>query len=507
MLKKMLGILLSVALVVSLTGCTSKSNDDTKNSSSDSSNEETSSNSSNSTGTSGNAEEPYTLTVAWPVYGDAPQDLNMVQEKVNEITLEKLNMKMEFKPVSVTAMANTYSLAVSSGEKLDLISMCPTVSITQYIRDKMIIPLDDLVAQYGSDIKSGLGDAFAGGMFSDKLYVIATKEPLVNGGGVILLDSIIKKYNIDVTKIKTLDDLDPIFEMVHAGEPDMTMFYPFGVTAYLCNFDGQPNGLLNQGLDSTTYTNVFESDEYRAVVKKMREWYEKGYISKDFATIQSSANQLMDANKLFCGIGPTNDLNTSMGESVPKYQITLVNPVQRGTGGGAFTWAIPVTAKNPEKSIQFLNLVFQDPELANLLQFGIEGVHYTKNSDGTIDSSMNTTYKVQRNIWGNPDTYYIKQSDLVGVGGSLDEYNRVKEAWKQKVNKSKSFGFLFDTSPVKNEFSAVSAVYDQYEKLLEGGALDPEKYLDLMNEKAYDAGLQKIIDENQKQFDEWQAKQ
>ena len=495
MVKKILGLLLAVSIIVSAAGCTAKNNE---------TNTDTNTDTNNGTNISGESkEEPYTLTISWPVYGDTPEDLPLIQEKASEITLKELNMKVEFKPVSVTSMPNTYSLAVSSGEKFDLMSVCPTVNHVQYAHDNMIIPLDDLIAQYGSDITAGLGDAMMSGQVSGKQYVIPTTDNLTQGTGLLLLDSIVKKYNIDVTKIKTLDDLDPIFEMVKAGEPEMTMFYPFGISAYLCDFNGIPIGLLNNGIDNTTFTSVYESDKYKQVLKKMREWYQKGYISKDFATTQSSTQQLMDAGKLFCGLGSTSDLQLSLGNTVPKDEVTIIDPVKKGSGGGAYAWAIPITAKSPEKSIQFMNLVFQNKELANLLQYGIEGVHYTKNSDGTIDTTMNTTFKAQPGIWGAPDMYYIKQNDLVGVGGTIEKYNAAKEEWNKKVKTSKAYGFVPDTENVKNEIAAMTAVQDQYLKLLEGGALDPDKYLQTMLDKSYEAGMQKVIDDQQKQLDEW----
>ena len=495
MVKKVLGLLLAVSIIVSAAGCTAKNNE---------TNTDTNTDTNNGTNISGESkEEPYTLTISWPVYGDTPEDLPLIQEKASEITLKELNMKVEFKPVSVTSMPNTYSLAVSSGEKFDLMSVCPTVNHVQYAHDNMIIPLDDLIAQYGSDITAGLGDAMMSGQVSGKQYVIPTTDNLTQGTGLLLLDSIVKKYNIDVTKIKTLDDLDPIFEMVKAGEPEMTMFYPFGISAYLCDFNGIPIGLLNNGIDNTTFTSVYESDKYKQVLKKMREWYQKGYISKDFATTQSSTQQLMDAGKLFCGLGSTSDLQLSLGNTVPKDEVTIIDPVKKGSGGGAYAWAIPITAKSPEKSIQFMNLVFQNKELANLLQYGIEGVHYTKNSDGTIDTTMNTTFKAQPGIWGAPDMYYIKQNDLVGVGGTLEKYNAAKEEWNKKVKTSKAYGFVPDTENVKNEIATMTAVQDQYLKLLEGGALDPDKYLQTMLDKSYEAGMQKVIDDQQKQLDEW----
>ena len=53
--------------------------------------------------------------------------------------------------------------------------------------------------------------------------------------------------------------------------------------------------------------------------------------------------------------------------------------------------------------------------------------------------------------------------------------------------------------------AAVKNVYDQYRMSLECGLVDIDEALDKMNEELYAAGLQTIIDEKQRQLDEWAA--
>ena len=68
-------------------------------------------------------------------------------------------------------------------------------------------------------------------------------------------------------------------------------------------------------------------------------------------------------------------------------------------------------------------------------------------------------------------------------------------------------GFIFDTTPVSAQFTAVTNVYTEYQKSIEYGILDPDVAIPEMNEKMMTAGLQDIIDEKQKQFDEFLAAQ
>ena len=73
---------------------------------------------------------------------------------------------------------------------------------------------------------------------------------------------------------------------------------------------------------------------------------------------------------------------------------------------------------------------------------------------------------------------------------------------------SEGFGFRYDNRPVLNQVIACQAVNTQYQAaIVRGTATDLDAAIDEYNEKLYEAGLQDIIDEKQRQLNEWQAAQ
>jgi putative aldouronate transport system substrate-binding protein len=498
MKKRILSLLLASSIIVTLAGCSSK--------------ETKTSEPSKAANTTENAinfnEAPYTINISYPVYGSTPADLQKVFDKANEITLKKINAKVELKTVPVTNMANAYSLAAASGEKSDLICLMPgSKYITQFIASKMIKPFDAELDKYGKDMKAGLGDYLEVGKYQGKQYTIPESKTNLSAGGVQLLKSYVDKYNIDMTKIKTYSDLDAVFEKVKAGEPDLQIFFPSGSSYYFLNFDtlGNSFGVLkNGGLNDLKVVNMFETDEYVSMVKKMREWYLKGYVPKDFATSQSQPTALQTAGKVFAVMNSIAADNNAIGEVPPKTLALFVDPVKKTDLLQTIMWAIPASAQRPDKTIQFLNLVYQDKELANLIRYGIQGEHYDVVKDGVIDTNKGTkTYKSGWNLFGDSNKYFVTSSSLVAYGGDLAKYNEKLSVWNKNTKTSKAFGFIFNPDPVKTEVAALTAVTEQYQKLLEGGAVDPEKELKAFNDKLYAAGLKKVIDEKQKQLDEW----
>jgi ABC-type sugar transport system permease subunit len=67
---------------------------------------------------------------------------------------------------------------------------------------------------------------------------------------------------------------------------------------------------------------------------------------------------------------------------------------------------------------------------------------------------------------------------------------------------SKAFGFTFNSTPVANE----EAQLKEYRNDLVFGAVDIETRLREFNRALYGAGLQRVIDEKQKQLDAWLSK-
>ena len=65
--------------------------------------------------------------------------------------------------------------------------------------------------------------------------------------------------------------------------------------------------------------------------------------------------------------------------------------------------AISATSKNPDKALQFLNLLNTDPVVMTYVNYGVEGFTYNKNDDGTITfiDDARATYSPWTNGVGN----------------------------------------------------------------------------------------------------------
>jgi putative aldouronate transport system substrate-binding protein len=456
-------------------------------------------------------EEPYTIKVNYAVLGQEQPDLPKIEAKVNEITLKEINAKVDLEGVSLYNMANVYALKASSGEKTDLMLLMPGYHyLVAFANNNMIRPIDEELAKWGPTLNETLGDFLLAGQFKGKQYAIPQQQAFQNTIGFWFSQAILDKYKIDISNIKSVADMDPIFATVHASEPNMIMIAPdvssSNITDSLIPRDGLGNQygvLMNDG--STKIINIFETEKWINTAKKAREWYQKGYISKDVNTSQDDGAALVDNGKVFTTAA--NSIGFQGGTTVPsvKKTVALYPPESTTSDSQLFLWTVATSSKRPDKAIQFLNLLNSSKELTTLLQYGIEGDNYDVVSDGVVDTSKNKNFESYWPLFGDVYKAPISDAYIRSSGLSVEEYKTKQKEWIDNTKKSVAYGFVFDSSSVKTEIAALDAVTSQYNKVIGNGAVDTEEMLKKFNEALYAAGLQKVIDAKQSQLDAWLA--
>ena len=499
-------------------------------------------NSSNTGGTGGNGEtgsgesaaaadeEIYEVVVQFPTLGDTPQDLQLVEDALNEITEPEIGVHVTFYPSSAFELNNTTTMMVSSGEKLDL-AMCMFEGGAQsYVNKGMLIELDDLVEQYGQDILAAEGKAMAGGYYNGTLYTIPTEEKMGRVKAFECRKDLLEKYNIeyDEEKVYTWDELTEIFKIVKEGEGDKFYCiaananedapYTYFSEADLLGSDYGSGVLMNYGKGTSEVVNYFESDEFAEYCDVMRTWFEEGYFSSDCNTItDSSLVQLQSGNYFGMFSNAEPDMVADHSASMQAYLQTDVvalrttTPASRTQDYQVTQWMIPITCDNPEKTMQFLNMLYGRKDVVNLIYWGIEGTHYLR-VDGTenmvefpegVDRS-NTPYAAILNVWGDKLKDYVMEPKDDGYVAMMQEFNNSISA----DYTSDALGYCFNSDPVKTQYAAVNDVVTQYAKSTLGyGVVDPGPQLEEFLSALDAAGIDEIIAENQKQFDEWKAAQ
>jgi putative aldouronate transport system substrate-binding protein len=456
-------------------------------------------------------EKSVELNVAFPIFGAVPKDIIAVQEAINQISLKKINATVKLTPISIGDWQQQNNLMLTSNEKLDLMAVFGN-NYSNLVAKNQVLPLSKLLDQQGDGIKKSLDPAYLNAAkIKGDIYGVPTIRDLAVNYGILMKKEIVDKYKIDTTKIKTLDDVEGVLKTVKDGNPNFTPLVPAAVGQSFMDeyvtFDdmGDSIGVLPNYDNDLKIVNLYESKDYADFVKKMRGWYSAGYILKDAATNKDSQFDLIKANKGFAYLSkqkPGFEVNETKSVGQPMVAASLIPPVATTSTVTSIMWGIPRNTKTPDKAMAFLNLMYADKDIINLFDWGIEGKHYVKKSDTVIDypegiNASNSGYNLNMGwLFGNQFLSYVFNGDDPNLWKNLDEFNK-------SAKKSKALGFIFDVTPIKTEYAAVTNVVKQYKLPLETGSVDPDKVLPDFIAKLKSAGMDKIIAEKQKQLDEW----
>ncbi|MFK4167568.1 ABC transporter substrate-binding protein [Paenibacillus lautus] len=454
------------------------------------------------------------LTVVLPVSGTVSKDMQLIEDEINKIAMEKIQAKVKFLHISFGDWEQQTNLMYAGNEKMDLIWISGS-SYTNNVAKGQLQAMDDLLANHGQGITSAIDEGYLNATkVGGKTYAIPTVRDFASSTGVNMNKALVDKYNIDVNAIKSLDDLEKVLRTVKEGEgPEMYPLVPGanGRTFLddLGDFDTLSDsiGVLPNYDNDLKIVNYYETPEFANFLSKIRGWYLDGLIPKDVATSQTSRADLIKANETFAYSAKQNPMTKGSETALVGMEMEPAEIVPAVATTGSVTgsmWAIPVNSTVPEKAMDFLNLMYSDKDIVNLYDWGIEGTHYVKvdGSENVITypegvDSANIGYNMPLGwMFGNQLLSYVKQGNDPEIWTKMKEFN-------DSANRSKALGFLFDATPVKTEYAAVTNVITQYKIPLETGSVDPEDVLPDFISKLKSAGVDKIIAEKQKQLDEW----
>lgn len=462
---------------------------------------------------------PYTITYYQRGKGPEKDDA-MVEEAASKFLTEKINAKLKMNKITRAQWNQKMAAVISSGEVFDItFTSIDNLPYVYFAQRGAFVPLNDpennLLDKYAPKTKALLGpDYLSGSAIKGINYAIPTNKEKAHSYGMLLRKDIVDKYNFDISTIKKVADLEPMLKTVKENEPNMNYplsavanFSPISTIDYNRLVDySVPAVMYHTGDDMKVY-NMLERPEILEYFKVMRKFYQAGYIRKDSANTADYVPDLQ-AGKIFAHKGttiPGADKFAEMSFQTPFIQVNMTPVIMTNgeTMGGMN--AISRTSKDPARAMMFLELLNTDVYLNNLINFGIEDVHYVKVSDNVIDFAPGTEEGKKSGYnpsvaWsiGNQFINYLFKNEDPNKWESYEEYNR-------EAVPSNGLGFIFDQEPVKNEIAACRNVWDEYLPGLETGTTDPDVTVPKAIAKFKESGLDKIIEEAQKQFDEWYA--
>lgn len=435
------------------------------------------------------------------------------------------NTTVEFIDVSFDEYSEKFSQVLASGEGVDLAWTGWLINKPQNIADGNLMPLDDLLAEYGQGIVDILGENVVEihrNADDGKLYYLPSWQGLVGD----------RRGWLVVTEIAELAG-DTWIEDTEAALNKWRNNYSEGTEAFQAVLDqatkylaaakeaGKLGAGINTGVGGSEIGIPFEdntftvidgvaSEHYKLYAKTMADWYKEGYIRSDIMSVDTSTltmpknGEITDTTYVFSCDPYLTEADQDAVTADAGMDMTYL-PVEENASlilGGDTSYAIPYCADEPERAMMVLNAIYSQPDLYNTLIYGIEGEDYTKNADGTITTSYvgasptaDDSYGIQRWIIGSCKNALINN-------GTDPNYYADLEALEETARVNPFLNFTFDRTNVEGICASILNVYYEYGPQIDNGVAGDnweELYNNYMAARK-DAGIEELVTEFQNQI-------
>nr|WP_181376673.1 ABC transporter substrate-binding protein [Paenibacillus agaridevorans] len=450
------------------------------------------------------SEKPVELI--WYTIGTPQKDVNRVMEEVSKYTAEKIGVTVKMNMIDWGDYTQKLQVMTASGEPMDIMFTSSwAFDYVQNARKGAFLEIGSLLDEYGKGIKDTLDPAFLEGSKVDgKNYGIPANKELPAQEVWRFNKNLLDKYNLSMDGVYTLESLEPLLQTIKDNEPGTAAlavdknYKPY--VPYDFIIENMPFAVK---LDTTDYKviNVLETPEMKQALTTMHKYYNAGFIPTEAATLDSLTD-MQTTGKWFSDKATTQPFADNLWSqsygypvvSTPQSESLIYNWSVMGS-----MQAISANSEYPEKAMEFLNLLNTDPVLRNMVDSGIEGVHFKKTGDNVmenLDESKN--YDMPTFSLGNVMLTYLNPTD---PENKWEEFKTFNEQGKE----APLLGFNFDPSKVTTELAAVSNVKEEYWSALMTGTVNPDVQLTKAIEKFKAAGLDTVLAEIQRQVDEWKA--
>lgn len=465
-------------------------------------------------------------------------DFDRVMDKANAIIEEKINAKLDLVMIDGATYAEKMNLMINSGDEFDL---CFTASwgginFFENAAKGAYADLTDLIPTYAPETYARIPEGLWDGVKVDgRIYGLVNYQQWGAAArkGFKFRKDIADEIGFDwqavkgKTTLEAMKMIDPFLGAALEKHPDMigwetaSNYSSFANEPLMWDME-QVGDVASPGWirfeEPTKVINQFATPEFEEYCNIMRDWYNKGYVRKDGATVKDTSPDRKAAKMIaevsygwpdsvdFPGNADVEKMSMCTPDIAPAVAVSTTRTVIPAGAGANAAIAINAQSKNIEKSLELVELLNTNDELYMLITQGEEGVDYVYGEDGTVQL-VEGKYNFNWNEWQVGQSYspdFTRALYNKNESGDLQKESQgiIFKADKE-ADVSPVTGFTFDPSPVKTQMANCSAVLTEMIPALSNGCVDPAKALPELLQRLETAGVNDILAEKQAQLDAW----
>lgn len=453
---------------------------------------------------SASTEKDGVVTLKWIFPGDRQADQDEVWAEFNKQLEKKANLNVEIEMVEASYDEKA-KMMLATGEDYDI---CFTSSWSNNylnaVNKGAYLPLDEYIDKK-SDFYTYMPEYVWDSVKVDgKIYGIPSYQLMTFQNSVTMAQAVNEQCGFNLEDNGEVVPFDKVAEMVKTAYEKKPSLYE-GKTLYATgafnkllnyeSFSGIPNIVISKTSKDYKIELDVETDEYKNMLARNRNWYNKGYIRKDILSAKGTPGKF-DIAVAFSTYKPGYQREIYATYNMPVLIRPLTEPYVEMGCGQKSAMAVLRTSKHAKEAVKFLSLMHTDKDLYNLFIYGIEGKHYDKDENGVVKVKDNTGYNMKTQwMFGNQFNAYYTEGQDTTAWEKTDENNR-------SALQSPLMGFSPDVSSLQTEIAQCSSINTEYQYVTQGAVEYEKLYKEYIN-KLKAAGVDNIKKEIQKQVDEW----
>lgn len=351
------------------------------------------------------------LHVIVPSRGAVPENFKAHSDtikEVNNILLSKINTEINIEHIIYNKQPQEIYERIYSGDNVDIIDYIPpNGELQEHLEDLNVADLTDKLHRYYPEIYEDNVD-FSDILINDRIYAMPKINVKAYQDRVCLIINRKLYEKAGSPKVETVNDIVKLYEfgLTHDDDKGRKFLDPTRKRYFVFEFHTLLQLYCQEnGYQLSNRLFVFKDGEIMLIedTNLLREWFDiVENMCEGKAILQMSlSSHVYDYNNDM-GMGLTyygNLKNMNWPEHFKqKYQVLFINDYEPYSQKRISPMALILNNENTDRSIMALRLLYEDRQLNHLIQYGIEGTHYTINN-GRVEMIPDSRYLYTRNWW------------------------------------------------------------------------------------------------------------
>lgn len=467
-------------------------------------------------------EQGETAQLRLVMYGEAgTRNVEFFKNELHDKVMEDLNidLKVDYVPWGANDQIATMC---ASGEKFAFMMTNTLATFGTWAQSGYFATFDEEMIRETAPayLEARLGNnSFSASKYKGDIVLIPV------GGSVYssmydnfnIRNDILNEVNWDVSDIKTYDDLVEAMKAVKEAKPDLALVKDvkhlvraldsvYGDGAIFDEPSPMELVAVNLADDSDEVISWLESGYFATLCHLAEDWYDMGFITVEHVTDQSVYETAFNNGQCLTSFGLITTLyNHGVSENGVKLEtgdmryLKLDDNPYFITKDYDWAWAVSSADQDNVKNyMRLFNWIYESRENYLFALYGVEGTDYEYNEDGQIEKITKDDFLYS---WMFGTLAYEPVSDTKYDAAEIEEYMNVDST----AIISKRTGFVFDPSAVETEAALLTAIVQEKVKPIAYGISDYDTEFPAVLEELKAAGLDKYVEEYQRQFSEFMA--